>query len=309
MAQQTILDESGEYRITLHEAEQKNDALIITFAGQPGEMANSGFGTNFSLSRGYDTVYVAQRFETHFQGLDLDQFRNAIVPLMDGRRIVCYGSSLGAYAALYYGSSIDCHILAGAPMLPSWPGFDRPKYRDLARNHVPLSELPRRTVAPVILTDPYEPNDVSYMKSAIRPAFQDARIIMLPFAGHTLLNTLDQAKLLVPAAVTFFETGDFPDVTLPTEGFASWHLNFGKSLMRKREWLTAYEHGKKAFSLRRDLGAASLLMISLDGLGDYTAIRNFVSQTLTPEEQGKFFKGAKNLARIHERALKNDSTL
>lgn len=64
-----ILADDVDFRITQHFApDRKQETVIVTFAGQPGHMANGGFGTGFALKSGYDTIYVAQRYETFFRG-------------------------------------------------------------------------------------------------------------------------------------------------------------------------------------------------------------------------------------------------
>ena len=70
----------GDYEITLHESgAQPGDKLVVTFGGQPSDLAQSGFGTSFALSLGYDTIHVAQRFGTQYQGLPLEAFLEFIV--------------------------------------------------------------------------------------------------------------------------------------------------------------------------------------------------------------------------------------
>lgn len=305
MTQKTTLAESIDYRITLHEGDRRKDPLIVTFAGQPGQLADQGFGTDFVLSRGYDTVYVGQRYESHFQGLDLATFQAALAPVAEGRRVVCYGSSLGAYAALYFGGSIEASILAGAPMLPSWTGFDRPNYRNLERHHVSLTDVPKNEANTVILTDPNEPPDIKYIEGAIRPAFPDARYVEYPYAGHTVLKTLDLAGSLADVVLQFFDSGTVPNIELPTEGFVPWHINFGNAMMRKRDFDAALANGRKAFAISRDSSSVSLIMRAMNGLELINELADFVSAELNTDERTKFVENIPVLKRLYEKALAN----
>jgi hypothetical protein len=64
-----------DYKITLHQkGENPTDKLLITFGGQPSGIAERGFGTDFCLSRGWDTIYVAQRQGSQYQGLPIKTF-------------------------------------------------------------------------------------------------------------------------------------------------------------------------------------------------------------------------------------------
>lgn len=141
----------ADYLITLHHgANADAGPLDITFGGQPSKLTASGFGTGWCLGKGWDTIYVAQRAETQYQDLPLEAFVGAVAEVIEGRDVVCYGSSLGAYAALYYGGSIDARIIAAAPMLPAWPPLKRPKDA-IPLKHLPLNDVPRSRHEPVLI--------------------------------------------------------------------------------------------------------------------------------------------------------------
>lgn len=137
--QTTILAEHDDYQITLHRsAEAVGKPLILTFGGQPSGKTASGFGTDFLLKHGYDTIYIAQRAGTQYQGLSLDRFTDVIADHCQGREVISYGSSLGGYAALYYGGVVNARIIAAAPMFPRWPPLHRKAFADLEITHQEL---------------------------------------------------------------------------------------------------------------------------------------------------------------------------
>lgn len=97
MTQLQTLARTDDYLITLHRPDRPSaDVIVITFGGMPSGLAASGFGTTFCLSKGWTTIYVAQRALSQYQGLDLAAFQAAVAPVVDKRDMVCYGSSLGA---------------------------------------------------------------------------------------------------------------------------------------------------------------------------------------------------------------------
>ena len=60
-----IIARSDDYQITFHAAANTpSDTLVITFAGLPTGLESEGFGTDFCLAHGYDTIFTAQRINT-----------------------------------------------------------------------------------------------------------------------------------------------------------------------------------------------------------------------------------------------------
>ena len=93
-----IIARSDDYQITFHAAANTpSDTLVITFAGLPTGLESEGFGTDFCLAHGYDTIFTAQRINTQYQGLSLEDFEAAVAPkAAQYKTVVCYGPSLGA---------------------------------------------------------------------------------------------------------------------------------------------------------------------------------------------------------------------
>lgn len=187
----------ADYQISLHRARAPDDAvpLVITFGGQPSGLGETGFGTGWCLQLGWDTIYVAQRHGTQYQGLSMEDFRDAVAAICAGRDVVCYGSSLGGYAALYYAGAIGARVLAASPMLPAWPPLGR-RPDMIPILHRPLADVPRSPHSPILLYDPMVAADRRIIDEMIAPVYPDARHAELPFAGHTTLQTLNSAGIL-----------------------------------------------------------------------------------------------------------------
>lgn len=247
MTSQTLADSDG-YRITLHRAARPARRVLVTFGGQPSGLSDSGFGTDFALEQGYDTVFVAQAHGTQYQALPLETFAGAVAPVLEGRDVCAYGSSLGAWAALYYGGSIDARILAAAPMLPAHPAMNNRAYRDLPLTHRELWQVPRSRHAPVIAYDPELEKDAQMVAMAVA-AYPDARLVPLPFAGHTVLVTLSRARLLKPFVLGVIERDEIIALELPTETSAIWHTQKGRKAMQARDPESALHHFLTALDL------------------------------------------------------------
>ena len=229
----TTLAHHADYRITLHQAgPAPATRLVITFGGQPSDLRDAGFGTDFCLKKGWDNIYVAQRHGTQYQGLPLDAFAAAVAPLCKGRDVLTYGPSLGGYAALYYGGVIDARIIAAAPMLPAWPPLGHKAYRDLVLTHQPLAKAPRATRAPVVILDPALRNDSRILAEMIRPAYPAVRVIEVPHAGHAVLIPLQRARVLGPLVVGLVERDEIIPFVPPGEGTAIYHGQRGQELLQ-----------------------------------------------------------------------------
>lgn len=134
---QTIANEPS-YWVTLHQGQQPSELLLITFGGTDTKLTGQGFGTDFALKNGYDTIYVAQKPGSQYQHLSAQAFCEAVDPLIHNyRRVVTYGASLGGYAALYYGSSINTKVIAASPKNSAHPFLrgKRTRFEDLEFVH------------------------------------------------------------------------------------------------------------------------------------------------------------------------------
>lgn len=230
----TILADRPDYRITLHQAGPvPAERLVITFGGQPSGIRDDGFGTDFCLRQGWDTIYVAQRHGTQYQGLSLAAFADAVAPLCAGRDVVTYGPSLGGYAALYYGGIIDARIIAAAPMLPAWRPLGHKAYLDLTVTHHDLPGGPLATRAPVVILDPFLKNDSRVLAEMVRPAYPGVRVVEVPHAGHAVLIPLQRARILGPLITTLIERDEIIAFTPPGPGTAIYHGQRGHELLQQ----------------------------------------------------------------------------
>lgn len=270
MTGRTIADHA-DYRITLHQASDRpTEKLIVTFGGQPSGLAAKGFGTDYLHGLGHDSLYVAQRHGTQYQGLSVEEFQAHVAELAEGRDVICYGSSLGAYAALYYGGSIDARIIAAAPMLPAWRPLRNRVYAGLEVQHRDLSEVPRSRHKPVAIYDPMMRADVKVIEEMVRPAYPDLRELRLPYAGHTVLITLAHARHLKAVIGALLDRDELLDVSMPTDGFAIWHYQRGRHL-RTTDLPQARAEIERSLALQPTKQAVAELLRILVALRDLPA--------------------------------------
>lgn len=276
-----ILIEHDDYQITFHPGGAQAEKLVCTFGGQPSGLDRKGFGTDFALSRGYSTIYIAQRHGTQYQKLPLDVFRDAILPMIDGYDVFAYGSSLGAWAALWYGGTINARIIAAAPMLPAHPALRNSAYTDIFVNQLDLRDAPAGDHPPLIFYDPERPPDRIMVEDVIMPARKSAQIIPLPFAGHTILVTLSAAGLLKDVICGVIERHELIPFDLPTQDSAIWHREKGRAMSTK-DTTASIEHLRQSLSIAPEPSTVSMLLTVLLKAGQtgeaqelvYSAIRS-----------------------------------
>lgn len=295
MAQPTeLLADGPDYRITLHHATRRKPAdgskrvtapLVITFGGAPSGLSAAGFGTGWALALGWDTIYVAQRTETQYQLLSQDAFADAIAPVAAGRDVVCYGSSLGGYAALYFGGALDCRIVAAAPMLPAWPPLQRPLVDMIPILHLPLEQARRSSRSPVVLYDPMVAADQKMVGSMVLPAYPNTRFIRLEFSGHTVLQMLARTKLINKVLPPLLGEDRIVEFTVDTDN-SIWHFQKGRHLMHDQP-IEARMHFERSLELEPSRHVASNLLVLLLRGGDKIAAQALIDHVARTAPPGK----------------------
>lgn len=168
-----------------------------------------GFAEEFLRKNGVDVLSIQRRGETWYQDLSRRMFEKILAPLRKRyQRIVFYGSSLGAYAALYYAR--DEHVLAFSPRIPI-----HPEYRDFGRSadinnapfvHDPLGYTPNA----VIVYDPMNEWDRTFVQNEVRAP--KAAFYPVPFAGHSAITYLGEAKQLPRIVLEYIKQGRPPSL-------------------------------------------------------------------------------------------------
>lgn len=209
------------FSITYHEFNASSDKLVICFAPWKEGLRASGFGTQVCERNGWNHVYVGKAMDTRYHTLTLDQFAEALAPLLNDRDVIAYGASVGAYAALYYGGSIDARILAASPRNTNHPLITAKRGPAGGRAgtfpflHSPtLSSVPRSSVAPVIVCDRMYASDMLMIERWALEAYPDARLIYVPNAGYRTLERLKKAGTLSYLLRQFVSGGEIDEEQL-----------------------------------------------------------------------------------------------
>ena len=178
------------------------DRCVVTFAplsDTPGT-GNRGFGERFFAARTVPAVHVVPRGNHWYQYpatlAAMAAIRTAVQPYA---RVLAYGSSMGAYAALRLGPAAGAHaVLALSPQFSIRPARVPFEYRwtALGRAIVPLWEdtLPVRPGPEAYIL--HDPRDLDARHAALYAAHAATVPIRLPGAGHPVTGFLHGAGLL-----------------------------------------------------------------------------------------------------------------
>lgn len=273
-----IIASEDEYRIVRHQAGAlPSERIIITFAGMPHSLEDKGFGTDYSLAQGWDNIYVSQLRGTQFQGLSLESFLEAVKPEIEGKEVICYGSSLGGYAAFYYGGALDARIIAAAPVFPVWLDRFNGKQINLEIKRHELADVPRSSKAPFVLYDPLRNLDKIFVDHAICPAYPHTlRAEKYPLGGHTVLETLKRTGQF-SLITKLIETDEIEALQPLVEGEYEYHYQKGK-LLKHQDAKVAVVELEKALALRPSNGVTVHLLPILVRLGDLARAQEIIDQ-------------------------------
>lgn len=216
-----VIADQKDYMITYHRLfpECLQRPLVITFGKASSGKSPTGFGTEFLLKYGFDTIYVAQDRYSSYQGLSRSMFKELISPYILGRQVFTYGSSLGGYAALYFGSCIGAHVIAMSPrasLSPSvrkhFPSVEKagwvrkPKQ---AFQHVEIEGLARETdfsVGNVFLSyDPMISLDAWYIAHHVNSSFPEAQSLLIEQGMHSVSEAMQASGVLKEYLFYIFE--------------------------------------------------------------------------------------------------------
>lgn len=203
-----IIFDNGKSRIELYKHQTPNQRVVATFDTIDKTFKDIPF--SFNLIKKNDTDLVALRRD-HVRNFHQDLSREAYIAATGAifstyEDKFAYGTSLGGYSSLYFGSLIpNVHILAMAPRNSANPHHGartivvKEPFKHISPH--PISYNPNIT----IVYDPQNTVDEAYIQHEILPAYPKAHILTIPYAGHRIPRFLAQTKQLKPLVMDFLQ--------------------------------------------------------------------------------------------------------
>ncbi|WP_027965283.1 CapA family protein [Halalkalibacillus halophilus] len=231
-----ILIETKNYKITYHENKSTpSNKCVITFGEVDSPLDETGFADKLIMDQGFDYIYVAQKKFTHYQFLSAEKFKNVVHKYVKNKEVYTYGSSLGAYSAIYYGGMINANILAMSPRIPAHPVIDNlmdQRFKNRGFKHKDLSDLDKSNKNVCIFYDEKNHIDSYYVNFFIKEAYPNASYYNLEAAGHYTARALLLSGELKNVALSFFSDQEI-DFELDYQAIYEWQYSKAKSRIRK----------------------------------------------------------------------------
>src|SRR5690625_4602369 len=240
-----ILESSRNYKITYYtKGNSQSNKCIITFGEIDSNMEESGFGSEMIMSTGFDHIYVAQRKHTQYQFLTAEDFSSIINDVINGKDVYTYGSSLGAYCAIYYGGAINANILAMSPRIPAHPVINKlmgKRFKNKGFLHKELNDEKKTNKKVSILYDKHNYIDHHYVEVFLKSTYPNAQYSHVKNAGHYTARALLLSDQLKNVALDFFNDKEL-EFKLKRDKILDWHIEKVKNRIEKGKFSHAQEN-------------------------------------------------------------------
>lgn len=244
-----ILLSTSDNKITYHQRRTSSDIVIVAFGEIDSGLSEAGFASSLCFELGYDYVYVAQKKFTQYQRLSSSELYSALRPII-GKKIITYGSSLGAYCAVYYSGILSCDVIALSPRIPAHPVIDilmNHRYKNCGFHHGQLVDGFLTSGKVCVFYDPDNIIDSFYIERFIKSAYPLADYFSVNGAGHYTAKALALSGQLKKIVVDFANGRE-----------VSYYLDDDKILQwNKSQILKRFEKNKKQHAVEIFLSIAS----------------------------------------------------
>lgn len=183
-----VIASTEDYKITYYD--NNSNILFVVFHTMMGDIDTEPFGFEFLTSCGYSIVSVNNRLGSQYQGLSYEDFKRLVKPLTVSKQVYLYGSSLGAYCALYYAGAVAGTVIGVSPRNPSHPHYfdkyGKPGTRyDIEFKHNYHFNENDITNKPVYLFyDSKNRADRDFILDVVLHSYPDAIVHNIDYAGH-----------------------------------------------------------------------------------------------------------------------------
>ena len=225
--------------------------LVITFNSM-GQTLEDEFGRNFFKNKKISQINIACAPKDFFQSLSLNQFETCISPISEKyTELITYGTSLGGYAAIYFGSKLNARTLAIAPRFPphSYMKGKRSYSPDTKISHVDLLHLPEQKNHILTVYDPEDDTDASFVSQFLKER-PNTNFIKLNKAGHYILKQLELMDKLQTCIEGFVLENNFRANTIDIDAFTLSRRNRAQSALDQGDLVTAASEIKYLISVR-----------------------------------------------------------
>lgn len=176
------------------------DTVAVTFDPILVDASRPAYAANFLHKAGIDTLCVRKKSEHFYQPLTRERFDEVARPVLARyRRRLAYGSSLGAYAVLYFCAHGFETVISSSPRVSAHPRFGRPHWQERAPfMHAYFDPDKPATSGAVVFYDPHDAMDRCFVDEELRPAWPRGVFVSVPYAGHPANQFLSEIGYISP---------------------------------------------------------------------------------------------------------------
>lgn len=192
--------DNGNIRAVHYTPKENNfpGKLVITFQPIIGRLSNKGFGTSFFEKEGIEYIFLSHKGRSFYQEMSIQQFHDIVINYIEGKEVFLYGSSLGAYAAIYYSGVVNGQAIALSPRCTADPIYGE-KREEIEFKHIPISDLDKKNISsfnPIIAYDPYVVQDEIFMNKRILKVYKDSKVLKINNGSHPVGKVMNNSKVL-----------------------------------------------------------------------------------------------------------------
>ncbi len=265
-----VLHEDEHIRIEWTTRGEPGDTVAVTFdpihvqAGQPA------YAGAFLHKAGVDTLAVRKKAEHFYQPLSRESFDSIAAPCLQRYpRRLAYGSSLGAYAVLYFCRDGFDLVISSSPRVSPHPRHGADFWRQrVVFLHEAFDPVEPATSAAVVFYDPHDDLDRQFVQEELRPAWPRARFRPVPYSGHPTNQFLAEIDFIAPFIRSVVAQTPAPELCRRRKArSATYHQVLAMGCLRHRKPIWALNLAERALQMnpavslaRRTRGQALLAL-------------------------------------------------
>lgn len=195
-----VLLETDDVIIELTTLPVRPAAVVVTFDPILLTQRSKPFAVDFLLKCHADVVSVRKKAENFYQPLSCATFDAVVGPVLARyQRRLAYGSSLGAYAVLYFCRDGYDHVISSSPRVSAHPRFGTTHWQRLVKFRHEAFDPARPATSPAtVFYDPLDTQDQHFVQHEIRRGWPSATYVTLRHAGHPANQFLSEIGFITP---------------------------------------------------------------------------------------------------------------
>lgn len=270
-----------------------SNTVVICFDEIAGGLKKKGFGINFFMSNNIEAFFVSHSSRSFYQNLSEVELQNILMPHLENKKVFTYGASLGGYAAIYYGSSLNAKPIAFSPRCSIDPVYKDAQAFGVEFKHLPLSEKSLGEFEkPIIVIDRNVKKDRLFFEKRIFPLYGNNVIeVAMDNASHFTAAVMNEMGVLKDFVLSILESGNPPELNFTYTDSAISLSILALQYAKKEDFEKANFYLEKTLSINTPPWGNSRLIAY-----EILVKRNKLSHVF---EKNKFF-GSEILATINE---------